>query len=98
MVGIPVSFWDGLFSGVMLNFGRVVSWFVIFISTIYGTYNLLRAMKYSVYYRSLPAGHTTSQEVNENLEMPRDFLPNLEDHPMTDVSGTLPWLFNQPLV
>ena len=46
MVGIPVSFWDGLFSGVMLNFGRVSNCFrknVLFVSTCADYLSLLSA-------------------------------------------------------
>ena len=32
MVGILLSFWEGLFSGAMLNFGRVVFGDVLFFS------------------------------------------------------------------
>ena len=55
---------------------------MIFISTIYGTCNLLRGRKYSVYYlvtkyqQDIPVARSES-----NLEC--EALPDLEDHPMT---------------
>ena len=34
MVGRLLSYWEGIFSGAMLNFGRVTSDFVLFCSAI----------------------------------------------------------------
>ena len=40
MVGILISFWDGLFSGAMLVLGSVRHLSKISLYTLYGTYNI----------------------------------------------------------